>query len=74
MDKSDWIDLTEVERPNDLVAIRLRCSRCNGGDDESPGGALTDPWRKPDDPETVVRCGTCGKRHSTESLEAITRV
>lgn len=65
MDKSDWVDLTGVEREDDLVRIRLDCADCAG---------RTDPWRRPDDPETVVRCGTCGKRHSTDSLEAITRV
>lgn len=54
---------------NPFAGMQLRCTRCHGGESESPGGALTDPTRKADDPKTVVRCAECGKRHSTDSLE-----
>lgn len=50
------------------VDIKLRCTECHGGNDEAPGGALTEWHRKDDDPGSVVRCDDCGKRHSTDSL------
>lgn len=54
---------------NPFAGMRLRCSQCHGGNDEAPGGALTTPERREDDPQTVVRCAECGKKHSTDSLE-----
>lgn len=48
--------------------IKLRCSKCHGGNDEAPGGALTDYHRKPSDSKNVVRCSECGKKHSRDSL------
>ena len=48
--------------------LRLECSKCHGGNDEAPGGALTVPVRYDDDPDTVVRCASCGKKHSEASL------
>lgn len=42
--------------------LRLDCSECHG---------LTQPRRKEGDPETVVRCGRCGRKHSTDSLRVV---
>jgi uncharacterized Zn finger protein len=39
--------------------LRLNCTRC---------GSFNTYYRKDDDPETVVRCDDCGKRHSTDSV------
>jgi DNA-directed RNA polymerase subunit M/transcription elongation factor TFIIS len=39
--------------------IRLDCTRCD---------QHREYYRKHDDPETVVRCSECGKRHSKHSL------
>lgn len=63
----DVVDLTAQEGPGDLP-LRLECSKCHGGNDEAPGGALTTPVRYRDDPDTVVRCASCGKKHSDSSL------
>jgi RNase P subunit RPR2 len=60
-------------RNGDVVApdnLKLRCSRCHGGTDEAPGGALTQYIDKAGDPESVVRCAECGKKHSIDSLES----
>jgi uncharacterized Zn finger protein len=43
----------------DETDIKLDCTRCE---------AFRDYHRKDDDPETVVRCDDCGKRHSKHSL------
>lgn len=66
------------EQPGELK-IRLACTGCPPRDrvatgpgeqhDELP--ALTIPIRRDDDPESVVRCGDCGKKHSRDSLEVI---
>lgn len=64
------VDLAGDERPGELK-IRLRCTRCPGGDDEAPGGALTIPYRRDGDPESIVRCRDCGKKHSRDSLEVL---
>lgn len=66
-DSDDVVDLTGDEGPND-AGMRLECTKCRGGNDEAPGGRLTTPVRKPDDPKTVVRCATCGKKHGKDSL------
>ena len=55
---SDTIDLGSGDAPWEL-AIVLPCKRC---------GKTGSPMRRRDDPKTVVRCGACGKRHSTEAL------
>lgn len=39
--------------------LRLNCNDC---------GSFTEYHRNDDDPETVVRCDDCGKRHSTDSV------
>lgn len=41
---------------------KLRCTNCK------PHRTL--PVRKDGDPDTVVRCAQCGKKHSTENVEA----
>lgn len=66
-DADDVVDLTAEEGPHDM-GVRLACSSCHGGNDEAPGGATTKPVRKRDDPDSVVRCARCGKKHSTNSL------
>lgn len=43
--------------------LELACSNCR------PHRTL--PVRYDDDPDTVVRCAQCGKKHSTNSLEVI---
>lgn len=70
MPKDDPIDLCKHERPGDL-RLRLECSKCHGGNDEAPGGALTKPVRRRDDPKTVVRCAECGKKHGRDSLTVV---
>lgn len=65
MQNGEVLDAGEIV----TAGMKLRCTRCHGGEDESPGGALTEPTRGDDDPKTVVRCAECGKRHSTNSLE-----
>lgn len=42
-----------------MYDLRLNCHRC---------GDFTDYHRKNDDPQTVIRCGGCGKKHSTDSI------
>lgn len=42
--------------------VELRCSKCRP--------FTTKPVRYSDDPETVVRCAQCGKKHSKSSLQA----
>jgi len=64
------IDLCKHERDGDL-SLRLRCTRCHGGTDEAPGGALTKPVRHQSDPESVVRCAECGKKHGRDSLTLV---
>lgn len=39
--------------------LRVNCNEC---------GAFTEYTRNNDDPKSVVRCGDCGKRHSTDSV------
>lgn len=39
--------------------LRLNCNDC---------GSFTEYDRRTDDPKTVVRCGECGKRHSSDSV------
>jgi len=39
--------------------LRLNCNRC---------GSFTRYHRNDGDPNTVVRCDGCGKRHSTDSV------
>jgi len=67
----DVVDLRGEEGPHDLP-LRLECTKCHGGNDEAPGGALTIPVRKRDDPTSIVRCATCGKKHSDNSLTVVT--
>lgn len=64
------IDLTQYERDDDLK-VRLECTKCHGGNDEAPGGALTRPVRRDTDPKTVVRCAECGKKHGKGSLTVV---
>lgn len=45
-----------------FAGMLLRCVECN---------ELTDPTRQADDPKRVVRCLTCGKKHSLDSLRYI---
>ncbi|MFW5896309.1 MAG: hypothetical protein ACOCUA_02885 [archaeon] len=45
-----------------FLGMRLRCVRCR---------EQTEAYRESDDPPSVCRCGECGKRHSTDSLEVI---
>jgi len=42
--------------------LRLNCRRC---------ASFTHAGRKPDDPKSVVRCGECGKKHSTDSIHFV---
>ena len=42
-----------------MKRLRLNCNRC---------GAFEGYNRKDDDPDSVVRCDGCGKRHSTASV------
>jgi hypothetical protein len=63
----DVVDLTAEEGPRDM-GVRLACSKCHGGRSEAAGGATTKPVRKAGDPDSVVRCARCGKKHSTNSL------
>lgn len=53
-DAADVLDLSNA-------GLVLVCTDC---DHE------TVPCRREGDPETVVRCATCGKKHSTENLRA----
>lgn len=39
--------------------LQLNCHRC---------GDFTEPIKRKDDPDTVVRCGGCGKKHSEGSI------
>jgi hypothetical protein len=60
-----FADMKELRMSNgDVVdafsGMKLRCTKCV---------PLRDPYRREDDPNTVVRCAECGKRHSTDSLE-----
>ena len=74
-DADDVVDLTSREGPHDL-GVRLKCSGCppadrvsnDGSEDFDEVPARTKPVRKSGDPDTVVRCARCGKRHSTNSL------
>jgi hypothetical protein len=68
--KDDVVDLTEGEREGECV-LRLLCTRCKGPYDEAPGGGLTKPCRKESDPDTVVRCWRCGKKHSEDNLKVL---
>jgi len=71
----DVVDLTDQEGPGDLP-LRLECSGCpprdrvsnDGSEDFEELPALTTPVRYRDDPDTVVRCASCGKKHSDSSL------
>lgn len=56
---TDTIDLGSGDAPWELEVV-LPCRGC----DETGS-----PVRHRDDPTTVVRCGSCGKRHSKEALE-----
>jgi len=38
---------------------RVNCNRC---------GSFEPIDRRDDDPDTVARCGSCGKKHSTDSV------
>lgn len=42
-----------------MMEQRLNCTRC---------GSFADYHRNQGDPDTVVRCDGCGKRHSTDSI------
>lgn len=70
VDADDVVDLTSHEGPND-AKVRLECTKCRGGNDEAPGGRKTTPVRKRDDPKSVVRCATCGKKHGEGSLTVV---
>lgn len=70
MNRETGIDLTEGEIEGQPV-LRLKCTGCtrDSGDEEwSDEPRLTKPFRKKDDPETVVRCQKCRKKHSDDSL------
>ena len=42
--------------------LRLNCRRC---------ASFTHAVRRRDDPDSVVRCDGCGKKHSTDSLHFV---
>jgi ribosomal protein L44E len=42
--------------------LRLSCTDCPG---------LTPPAREHTDPDSVVRCHDCGKKHSRDSLRVV---
>lgn len=45
-----------------MQELRLDCKRC---------GEFRTYGRESDDPDTVVRCDECGKRHSTASIYSV---
>jgi len=51
-----------------MTVGKLKCSRCHGGNDEAQGGAINTAYKHPNDPETVIRCVECDKKHSKDSL------
>ena len=70
LDKESIIDLTVAEEsPTTTLAIRLGCVECT--DVSMPAGLYPKPCRRKHDPDTVVRCGDCGKKHSKASLVTI---
>jgi NAD-dependent SIR2 family protein deacetylase len=54
-----------VDLGDDLAGskTRLECSKCRPGS--------TRPVRYRDDPKSVVRCASCGKKHSRDSLTVV---
>lgn len=44
---------------NPFEGMHLQCTRC---DEET-----LPEWRE-DEPKTVIRCASCGKKHNTDSL------
>lgn len=42
-----------------MMELRLNCTKC---------GSFEEYHRRDGDPDTVVRCGSCGKRHSPDSV------
>lgn len=57
---TDEIDLSSGEKPWEFQII-LECKGC---------GVQAGPVRRYTDPNTIVRCRECGKRHHRDSLEA----
>lgn len=55
-------DVVDLGKKVAGTRTRLRCRAC------IPDHVTTRPVRYTDDPDTVVRCAGCGKKHSTESL------
>jgi DNA-directed RNA polymerase subunit RPC12/RpoP len=45
-----------------FAGMLLDCTDCD---------RRTQPTRKSDDPDSVVRCLSCGKKHSTDSLRYV---
>lgn len=56
---ADVVDLKRDEGPADMKMV-LRCTECRP--------YKTHPVRKKGDPDSIVRCAACGKKHSTDSL------
>lgn len=56
-------DVVDVGQTTGATKLVLRCTECRPYD--------THPVRYEDDPETVVRCAACGKRHSDNSLKVV---
>lgn len=54
----------------DDMKILLECTRCSKSAD-GDGPIYCDFERRDDDPDTVVRCDVCGKKHSKDSLHAL---
>lgn len=78
-DRDDVVDLGATDAPWE-DPIRLSCSSCTDGvesvgDPESEAHrdvpAKTRPVRKKTDPDTVVRCARCGKKHSNDVLTIV---
>lgn len=57
---TEYIDLSSGGGPGELTIV-LDCRGCS---------TEARPVRRRDDPSTVVRCESCGKKHHVDSLEA----
>ena len=58
MDNGDVVDVSK----NPVAGLLLACTECDG---------RTQPTRKDGDPERVVRCLACGKKHSLDALRYV---
>ncbi|MFB6282556.1 MAG: hypothetical protein ABEK59_01285 [Halobacteria archaeon] len=66
-DRKDIIDL-QSQDPDEGMMTFLDCVNCEKNVEAGRGGIVTHPIREKDDPNTVVRCAECGRKHSTDSL------